>query len=72
MSTYRKLRSLMALNDVDQRRLGLELGMTRQAISTRFTNRTAWNLEEMYHILDFFDVPYDQLHEVFPKNGIGG
>lgn len=72
MSTYLKLRGLMAQNDVDQRRLGLELGLTRQAVSQRFTNRTAWNLQEMYKVLDFFHISYDRLHEIFPKNGIGG
>jgi hypothetical protein len=28
-----------------------------------------WNQVEQYKILDEFEIPYERMHEMFPKNG---
>lgn len=40
------------------------------SISQRFTCRVSWNLTEMYEVLDWLNLPHDQLHIYFPPGGI--
>lgn len=70
MRTYLKLRGIMAENGINQTRLGLELGFGRSCLTQRFSNRTSWSLTEMYKIMDYFNIDYSRLHEIFPKDGI--
>lgn len=43
--------------------------MTRAAVSQRFRNHTQWRLEEMYMLMDRYNLLYERLHEYFPKDG---
>lgn len=64
--TYRKLRALMAANGDLQKDLADMLGICQQAVSFRFSGRSDWRLTEMYAIMDRYNMPYNQLHLVFP------
>ena len=44
----------------------LKLGLT--ALSFRLNGRTPWQEDEMYKVLEVFEVPEEQMHIVFPKN----
>ena len=72
MRFYRKLRGLMAEYGDTQKDLGDALKVSSRSISDRMTGRIQWSSDEMYAIMDRYDVPYDLLHEVFPNYGKGG
>lgn len=67
---YRTLRWYMLDADVDTEWLARKLGMSRQSLSLRFNNKVAWRLDEMYKILDILNLPYTELGNCFPKDGI--
>lgn len=67
--TYAKLRGAMKENDDTMEDLARLLLMTRAAVSQRFRNHTQWKLEEMYMLMDRYHLPYDRLHEYFPRYG---
>lgn len=68
--TYAKLRGVMREQDDTQEDLARMLLMTKAAVSQRFNNRTPWKLDEMYAIMDRYRLPYESLHEIFPRDGL--
>lgn len=67
---YRKLRGKLRELDIDQRYLGIKLDMCVGSVSARMTGATPWRLDEMYHVMDIINEPYDRLHEFFPRGGL--
>ena len=51
---------------ITQDELGYELGLCNTAVSHRMTGRTAWNIEEMYIVLDVCQAQPEELHIYFP------
>ena len=49
--------------------LAYALHLSPQAISHRFTGKTAWSLDEMYRILDICRAQPEELHLYFPRDG---
>lgn len=73
---YAKLRSLMAFMGVSQADLAYAYNDSHPGvvkypnwISRLLCGREDWKLDVMYWVLDYFDVPHNQLAEYFPKNG---
>ena len=54
---------------VDRSDLAYALDISPQAISHRFTGRTAWNVDEMYQVLDICRARPEELHIYFPRDG---
>ena len=54
---------------MDRGDLAHALDMSPQAISHRFTGRTAWNVDEMYRTLDICRAQPEELHLYFPRDG---
>jgi len=46
-----------------------KLGIYPATLSMRMTGKRQWLLDEMYAAMDILHVPYDQIHEYFPKGG---
>jgi hypothetical protein len=66
---FSKLRSKMLEYEIDQNELSEMLGRCIVYVSQRFTGKRPWDLTDMYKIMDEFKIPYEQMHEYFPKNG---
>jgi len=67
--TFAKLRARYRELGYDQSYLSEKLPLCPSALSARFTDKQPWQINEMYKIMDLLQLPYEQLHEYFPKNG---
>ena len=54
---------------ISQEDLGYVLNLKTGAISHRMTGRTAWNIDEMYKVLDVIRAQPEELHIYFPPKG---
>jgi transcriptional regulator with XRE-family HTH domain len=70
MKRFKALRGAMIAKGIDQRYLAELLGRGECYISHRMTGKAEWSMNEMYQIMDILDMPYERLHEMFPKDGI--
>lgn len=68
--TFLKLRALLTEYDMTFEELGHRIGRSYPHISNSFRGTRSWDLWEMYAIMDLFNIPYDQLNQYFPKDGI--
>ena len=67
--TYLKLRGLLAENDMTIAELAYQTGKSTPHISQCLLGKAQWRLDVVYRILDYFGIPYDQMHIYFPKRG---
>ena len=51
-----KVNELLFLNRVTKKALGEELGITGQGVSRKIYGQTAWSVEDLYAVADFFGV----------------
>ena len=63
---FEKLNREMRKRGLDRKALCQKLCLCQQAISNRFTGRTAWRLYEAYAVLDWLEIPRERLNEYFP------
>ena len=63
---HAKLRGLMTANDYTGPQLGRKIDLGKTAISERLNYHKPFNLKQAYTIMKLFNVPIDQLHEIFP------
>jgi len=66
---FAKLRGLLMQNDIDQRYLCELMKKSQTYITNRFTARQDWTQKDQYFFMDLLNYPYDQMHELFPKEG---
>ena len=62
------LRELMAEVGYTREDLARDLKLGLTALSFRLNGRTPWQADEMYKVLEVFEVPDEKMHIVFPKN----
>jgi len=67
---YRKIRVRLLELGMEHRYLAKKLGMCPASLSGRMTGRFAWTIDDMYKVMDIMRVPYEELHEYFPKGGV--
>jgi len=67
---YPHIRAGMTREGIDQEYLCELMKRSQFYITKRITGKEPWTQDEMYFLMDLFDIPYDQMHIVFPKNGI--
>ena len=67
---YKLLRRTMFEDDVDQATLAKAIGRSCGYMTDRFTGKHPFKADDMYKILDYFSIPYDQMHLFFPPDGI--
>lgn len=72
MGDYRKahlvLREMMADVGYTREELARQLSIGVATLSSRLNGRLPWLKDEMYKILEIFNVPEEYMHIVFPKN----
>lgn len=69
MRPHKELRKLMLDHDMDLTALGSVIGLgDKTSVSHRMTYRTDWKLKEIYSIMDYFHLPYEQMAVYFPKS----
>lgn len=66
---YRYLAGRLRQLGLQQEDLGFALGLCSTAISHRMTGRTAWNIDEMYKVLEVVRAKPEELHIYFPPKG---
>ena len=67
--TYLKLRGLLAENDMTIAELAYQIGKSKPHVSQCLVGKVSWRMDEVYGILDYFEIPHDQMHIYFPKGG---
>lgn len=66
---FRRLKRELFERDITQQVLAAHLRKSQAYISSRITGKKPWDMNDMYDICDLLSVPYNELHELFPKNG---
>ena len=69
MKLYSELRGLMTAHDCTQEQLARAADIPFGTLKVRFSGRSPFRLDEAYRLLDFFRVPHNQLHLIFPPGG---
>lgn len=67
---HAKLRGLMVSNDYTIPQLARKIGLGKSAMSERLNYHRPFKLDEAYTILRLFRIPVEQLHEIYPPNGM--
>lgn len=63
-----KLRARLMELGISQGDIAKLLGISPSHCSHMFTGVRPWDTRMMYQVMDYLDVPYDQLHAFFPPN----
>lgn len=66
---YAALRAKMVERGIDQIYLAKITGLSQCRMSQRFTAKSPWKLDEMYKVMDFLNLPYEDMSFYFPKDG---
>ena len=69
MKLYIDLRGLLKANDYTQGQFARASGIPIGTLRDRLCGKYPWTLDEAYKVLDFFRVPHNQLHLIFPPGG---
>ena len=69
MKPYAKLRGRMAELEITGEALANYLGRCKAHVSTRMNLRYSWTVDEVYKILDFLEIPVEEIFTYFPPNG---
>lgn len=67
---FKKLKTLMFSNDIDQKTLCVELGKSQTYLTNRMTGKQPFEIDVVYAICDYFEIPYEQISEYFPPSDI--
>lgn len=67
---YRKLRGLMYENQVLQQDIAVAINRDKRYVSDRMTGKRPFNMEDVYHICNLLEIPYDMIHIYFPPDGV--
>lgn len=67
--SYRFLEGRLKELGICRSDLGYILNLSHTAISHRMTGRTAWNIDEMYKVLEICQARPEELHIYFPPKG---
>ena len=66
---FKKLKTDMYANDVDQKTLCKVIKKSQTYLTHRMTGKMPFDMDDVYKICDYFDIPYEQIPNYFPKNG---
>lgn len=64
------LRSILYRYGWGEVELGWLLDLSVVSVSRRLNAHDPFLQTEQYLVMDEFEIPYNQLHKVFPKNGV--
>lgn len=69
MKSYAKLRGKMAELEVTGEALANYINRSKTYVSNRMTHNFSWTIDEVYKILEFLDIPPNEIFTYFPPNG---
>jgi len=69
MKPFAKLRGAMVEKDVDGNALANYLNRSAAYISRRMNELASWEVEEAYKVMDFLELPREEIFSYFPPNG---
>lgn len=69
MKPFAKLRGAMVEKDVDSCALANYLNRSPAYISRRMNELMSWEVEEAYKIMEFLELPAEEIFSYFPPNG---
>jgi hypothetical protein len=69
LKPFALLRAELVRRGWDYDTLALLLGRSVPHVTRRMNAWYPWDQDEQYKIMDEFEIPYEQMHEYFPKNG---
>lgn len=68
---YKVIRNLMRDHDLTNKLLGELLGgLAASTISNKLNGHSPWTSDEMWKIMDLFQIPAHKFHEIFPPKGM--
>lgn len=69
---YRTLRAEMVRQNVTRDDLAGWLGCSKGTLCADFTGKRSFSMQDVYIIMDRLDLPYAEIMNYFPPNGIDG
>lgn len=69
MKAYAKLRGRMRELDITGEALALYLGRNKSYVSNRLCKKSSWDIDDVYKVLDYLDLPLSEIYTYFPPNG---
>lgn len=69
MVRYKKLRTVMYANEINQKTLGKEIGRSATYMSQRITGKVPFDMDDVYSICNYLKLPIAEISEYFPHGG---
>ncbi len=66
---FKKLKTEMFAQDIDQKYLCEKLGKSQTYITQRMTGKKPWTMADVYIICDLLKIPYANIAVFFPNGG---
>jgi len=68
---FRKLKGILAENDVDQKQLSAVIKKSQSYVTARMNSSRSWDMDDVYAVLDMLGVNYqnDEIFKYFPPSG---
>jgi hypothetical protein len=66
---YKKLKTEMFANDIDQQYICKKLKRSQTYITQRMMGRKSWSMDDVYALIEILRIPFEQIHLYFPKGG---
>ncbi len=69
MIPYAKLRGELMAREISHEDFAKGIGMSLSALSRKINAHVMWDLNEVYRVMDFLELPYTVIPDYFPKDG---
>jgi len=66
---FNLLRAALHEADINQEYLCELTGRSKTYITMRMNAKAPWSQNDMYFLMDLLNIPYNRMHEFFPKDG---
>lgn len=67
---YSRLRGALMAKNIDQAYLAEKMKCSIWYVSQRMCGHLDWTQGDMYFLMDMLQIPHEQMHLYFPRNGI--
>ncbi len=68
MRPYSKLRGKMTEMDITGEMLANYLNVSKTYISNRLNHKLSWNIDEIYIVMDYLQIPREEIFDYFPPD----
>lgn len=66
---FKKLKTALFANDIDQKMLCKKLGKSQTYITQRMMGRKPWTMDDVYVICELVNLPLNEVPIYFPRGG---